>query len=144
LLDLQDEITYLEKELDDIDQDDYYEDPNRLQSREYDIDRAARDGVARSRRVILADITAKLAIYGMPEASILYNRVMLMKLQMMSSSKPARYSLSKNPLIVTTAASGADFTVRDHSWMLKWTLYASRKILSHCTVDKKGEPLTAA
>jgi hypothetical protein len=64
LLDLQDEITSLEKELDEIDLDDA-EDPDRLRSREIDMERAEREGNARNRRVILREIKTKLMEYGM-------------------------------------------------------------------------------
>jgi hypothetical protein len=66
LLDLQDEITSLEKELDEIDIDDEMDDPNRLRSRELDEIRAAEgDSNQRSRRVILREIRTKLMEYGM-------------------------------------------------------------------------------
>jgi len=64
LLDLQDEITCLEKELDDLDWDDFDTDPDRLQSREIDIAKSTRDDPERrNRRTILADIRAKLVEY---------------------------------------------------------------------------------
>jgi hypothetical protein len=66
LLDLQDEITSLEKELDEIDIDDEMDEPNRLRSRELDEIRAAEDDSnQRSRRVILREIRTKLMEYGM-------------------------------------------------------------------------------
>ena len=65
LLDLQDEITSLEKELDEIDWDDFDEEPDRLRSREIDVDAADSDGTARTRRVILREIREKLMEYGM-------------------------------------------------------------------------------
>jgi hypothetical protein len=65
LLDLQDEITTLERELDDIDLDDHDEDPDRLRSRELDVDKAADEGTARNRRVVLREIKDKLMEYGM-------------------------------------------------------------------------------
>jgi hypothetical protein len=65
LLDLQDEITTLERELDDIDLDDADEYPDRLRSRELDVDRAANEGTTRNRRVILREIKDKLMEYGM-------------------------------------------------------------------------------
>jgi hypothetical protein len=65
LLDLQDEITTLEKELDDIDWDDYDEDPVRLKSRDFDMSQPDGEGEPRSRRVILREIKAKLMEYGM-------------------------------------------------------------------------------
>jgi hypothetical protein len=64
LLDLQDEITTLERELDDIDLDDVDEDPDRLRSRELDVDRAADEGTTRNRRVVLREIKDKLMEYG--------------------------------------------------------------------------------
>lgn len=65
LLDLQDEITALEKELDEVDWDDNEEDPDRLRSREIDETKAAEQGDdARTRRVILTEIRTKLVQYG--------------------------------------------------------------------------------
>jgi len=64
LLDLQDEITSLEKELDDIDWDDFDEEPSRLQSRQFDNSQPDGEGAPRSRRIILRDIKAKLMEYG--------------------------------------------------------------------------------
>ncbi|OCL02525.1 hypothetical protein AOQ84DRAFT_401166 [Glonium stellatum] len=61
LLDLQDEITCLEKELDDVDWDDDGED--RLQSREIDVQKAKDEGNVRSRRHIMAEIKSKLMEY---------------------------------------------------------------------------------
>jgi hypothetical protein len=66
LLDLQDEITSLEKELDEIDEDDSHADPDRLRSREIDVDRASREGSSRNRRVILREIKDRLMEYGTP------------------------------------------------------------------------------
>ncbi|KAF1839783.1 hypothetical protein BDW02DRAFT_10134 [Decorospora gaudefroyi] len=63
LLDLQDEITTLEKELDDVDLDDSSEDPDRLMSRDYDISQPVGEGEVRSRRVILGEIRTKLLEY---------------------------------------------------------------------------------
>ncbi|KAF2129888.1 hypothetical protein P153DRAFT_315264 [Dothidotthia symphoricarpi CBS 119687] len=63
LLDLQDEITCLEKELDEIDWDDLDEDPDRLRSRELDVDKASVEGDSRTRRVILREIREKLMEY---------------------------------------------------------------------------------
>jgi hypothetical protein len=63
LLDLQDEITCLEKELDEIDWDDHEEDADRLKSRDFDI-RQSGDGEQRNRRVILREIKSKLMEYG--------------------------------------------------------------------------------
>jgi hypothetical protein len=65
LLDLQDEITSLERELDEIDWDDFDEDPNRLRSREIDVDTADSGENSRTRRVILKEIREKLMEYGM-------------------------------------------------------------------------------
>lgn len=62
LLDLQDEITCLEKELDEIDWDDHDEDSNRLKSRDFDICQPTGDG-ARNRRIILGEIKSKLMEY---------------------------------------------------------------------------------
>jgi hypothetical protein len=61
LLDLQDEITALEAELDDIDWRDHDEDEDRLKSRDFDV-RQPDD--TRNRRVILREIKAKLMEYG--------------------------------------------------------------------------------
>jgi hypothetical protein len=63
LLDLQDEITQLERELDDVDLVDSMDDPIRLRSREIDVSKAAGEGDARNRRVILAEIRTKLMQY---------------------------------------------------------------------------------
>lgn len=70
LLDLQDEITTLEKELDEIDWDDFDSDPDRLRSREIDISLAAASSSenedepsTRNRRVVLREIKAKLMEY---------------------------------------------------------------------------------
>lgn len=63
LLDLQDEITTLERELDDIDWDDFDEEPERLRSREIDVAKAQDEGDTRNRRVILREIKAKLMEY---------------------------------------------------------------------------------
>jgi hypothetical protein len=65
LLDLQDEITSLERELDELDLDDADAEPDRLRSRELDVDRASREGTSRNRRVILREIKGKLMEYGM-------------------------------------------------------------------------------
>jgi len=67
LLDLQDEITCLEKELDDVDWDD--EGDDRLRSREIDVQKAEGEGGSRNRRQILAEIKAKLMEYGTQLAS---------------------------------------------------------------------------
>ncbi|KAF1948217.1 hypothetical protein CC80DRAFT_556530 [Byssothecium circinans] len=63
LLDLQDELRELERELDDIDWDDFEDNPNRLKSRETDVNKAATEGDARNRRVILREIKDKLMEY---------------------------------------------------------------------------------
>lgn len=63
LLDLQDEITTLEKELDEIDWDDFDDDPDRLRSREIDVQKAEGAGSERTRRQVLADIRTKLVDY---------------------------------------------------------------------------------
>ncbi|ORY00888.1 hypothetical protein BCR34DRAFT_575368 [Clohesyomyces aquaticus] len=63
LLDLQDEITCLEKELDEIDWIDSQNAPNRLMSREIDEDKAVDEGDTRNRRVILREIKDKLLEY---------------------------------------------------------------------------------
>ncbi|CAG5144358.1 uncharacterized protein ALTATR162_LOCUS1530 [Alternaria atra] len=63
LLDLQDEITTLEKELDEIDWDDYDEDPVRLKSRDFDVSQSDGEGEPRSRRVIIREIKTKLMEY---------------------------------------------------------------------------------
>jgi hypothetical protein len=64
LLDLQDEITSLEKELDELDLDDFDASPDRLRSRELDVDLASREAPSRNRRVILREIKDKLMEYG--------------------------------------------------------------------------------
>jgi hypothetical protein len=64
LLDLQDEITALEKELDEVDWDDFDDAPDRLRSRDADVAAAAREGSdVRNRRVILREIREKLMEY---------------------------------------------------------------------------------
>jgi hypothetical protein len=63
LLDLQDEITTLERELDEIDWDDHDDDPDRLRSREIDVAKASAEGDARTRRVILRELKTKLMEY---------------------------------------------------------------------------------
>lgn len=65
LLDLQDEITSLEAELDEIDLEDSFEDQRRLMSRDYDASQPHGEGAPRSRRVILREIKTKLLEYGM-------------------------------------------------------------------------------
>ena len=71
LLDLQDEITCLERELDDIDEVDDEVDPRRLKSRDYDIQQPTGEGADRSRRVILREIKAKLIEYGMYTSAVI-------------------------------------------------------------------------
>ena len=129
LLDLQDEITSLEKELDDIDDDDETDDPDRLRSRELDVDKAVSEGNTRNRRVILREIRLKLLEYGMPSAHRLPRHYMLITPQMTSSSKPATSNPSKSPRIATTAASGATTTTPSRSWTMKWMQYAAKKTL---------------
>ncbi|KAF2845582.1 hypothetical protein T440DRAFT_260779 [Plenodomus tracheiphilus IPT5] len=63
LLDMQEELTTLEKELDDLDWDDADFDPARHRSREVDVERAALVEGGRNRRVIMSEIKAKLAEY---------------------------------------------------------------------------------
>ncbi|KAH7401363.1 hypothetical protein BKA66DRAFT_102576 [Pyrenochaeta sp. MPI-SDFR-AT-0127] len=63
LLDLQDEITSLESELDDADWDDFDEDPERLRSRGVDLDTTADRESTRTRSVILKEIREKLVEY---------------------------------------------------------------------------------
>lgn len=64
LLDLQDEITTLEKELDDIDWEDHEVDVRRLKSRDFDVSQPDGEGEPRSRRVILREIRTRLKEYG--------------------------------------------------------------------------------
>lgn len=64
LLDLQDQITCLEKELDEIDWEDHDEDADRLKSRDYDVQQPDGEGEPRTRRVILREIQSKLLEYG--------------------------------------------------------------------------------
>lgn len=61
LLDYQDEITELEKELDDCDWDDFDEDPNRPKMRA--VGPEEEDG--RTRRTVLREIKTRLMEYGM-------------------------------------------------------------------------------
>lgn len=61
LLDYQDEITELEKELDNCDWDDYEEDPDCPKRRAIGPDD---DGSERNRRTVLRDIKTKLMEYG--------------------------------------------------------------------------------
>jgi len=98
LLDLQDEITSLEKELDDIDWDDFDEEPSRLQSRQFDNSQPDGEGAPRSRRVILRDIKAKL---------MEYDEVLIKARTLESFQKPSdrnyrsvrRYCNNKKPLL---------------------------------------------
>lgn len=64
-MDLQDEIAGLEKELDELDWDDFDEEPDRLRSREFDVDTADNQTSTRTRRVVLREIREKLMEYGM-------------------------------------------------------------------------------
>ena len=64
MLDLQDEITCLEKELDEVDWDDFDEDSDRLKSRDFDIRQPTGEGEPRNRRIILREIKSKLMEYG--------------------------------------------------------------------------------
>ncbi|KAF2001671.1 hypothetical protein P154DRAFT_432662 [Amniculicola lignicola CBS 123094] len=63
LLDLQDSITCLERELDEIDWDDHDEDPNRLRSREYDASQSSTFATPRTRSVVFKEIRQKLMEY---------------------------------------------------------------------------------
>lgn len=62
LLDLQDEITELEKELDEKDWDDVDEDPNRPKYRV--VPQHTDDNGTRTRRTVLREIKTKLMEYG--------------------------------------------------------------------------------
>jgi hypothetical protein len=64
LLDMQDELTALEKELDEL--DDFEENPLRLKSRTEDIQESQNDDEpdGRTRRQVLAEIKTKLTEYG--------------------------------------------------------------------------------
>ncbi len=55
----------LEKELDDMDWEDFHESPNRLKSREIDMSKAKSEKFLRNRRVLLKDIRERLMEYGM-------------------------------------------------------------------------------
>lgn len=98
LLDLQDEITCLERELDDIDEMDDEVDPRRLKSRDYDIQQPTGEGADRSRRVILREIKAKL---------IEYDEVLIKARELQSFQRPSdrnyrsvrRYCFKKKPLM---------------------------------------------
>lgn len=63
LLDMQDELTALEHELDDFDMEEDFEDSLRLKSREVDIEKAKSSGESRTRRDVLLDIKSKLREY---------------------------------------------------------------------------------
>lgn len=73
LLDLQDQITCLEKELDEIDWEDHDEDADRLKSRDYDTQQPDGEGEPRTRRVILREIQSKLLEYGEYQTMQIYN-----------------------------------------------------------------------
>ena len=74
LLDLQDEISTLEKELDRADIFDYANGhENRLSSRRRDQVDAQNLGIERSRRHIMSDIRAKLNEYGMSQFGLDHN-----------------------------------------------------------------------
>ncbi|KAH7394251.1 hypothetical protein DE146DRAFT_679493 [Phaeosphaeria sp. MPI-PUGE-AT-0046c] len=98
LLDLQDEITSLERELDEIDEDDECDDPDRLRSREVDEDRARSEGGRRNRRVVLREIKGKL---------MEYDEVLIKARQLESFTKPSdrnyrsvrRYHHNTKPLM---------------------------------------------
>jgi hypothetical protein len=109
LLDLQDEITSLEKLLDEVDEDDEIDDPDRLRSREIDVDRAVHDDDTRNRRVILHQIRVKLLEYGMFQI-ILYRSRHLKTTQMKSLSKQDSSNPSKGLRTATIAASDATTT----------------------------------
>jgi hypothetical protein len=65
LLDLQDELTALETELEDVDREDHELNPDRLRSREIDVKVARQEGDARNRRYLLGEIKTKLTEYGL-------------------------------------------------------------------------------
>lgn len=98
LLDLQDEITSLEKLLDEVDGDDEFDAPDRLRSREIDIDKSIHDDNTHSRRVILAQIKNKL---------LEYDEVLIKARQLESFQKPSnrnyrsvrRYHYNTDPLM---------------------------------------------
>jgi hypothetical protein len=100
LLDLQDEMTMLEKELDEVDWDDFEDEPMRLRSRETDIAKAATEGDARNRRVILREIKTKL---------MEYDEMLIKAQQLESFQKPSdrnyrsvrRYHHNTKPLMYT-------------------------------------------
>ena len=77
LLDLQDEITSLEKELDEIDWDDFDEDATRLKSRDFDSQQPDGEGSPRTRRIVLREIKTKLMEYGKYLLIISNSRCML-------------------------------------------------------------------
>lgn len=98
LLDLQDEITSLEAELDEIDLEDSFEDQRRLMSRDYDASQPHGEGAPRSRRVILREIKTKL---------LEYDEVLMKARDLQSFQKPSdrnyrslrRYCYKKKPLL---------------------------------------------
>ncbi|RAR09607.1 hypothetical protein DDE82_001725 [Stemphylium lycopersici] len=98
LLDLQDEITSLEKELDEIDWQDFDADPMRLKSRDFDASQRDDEGEPRSRRVILREIKAKL---------IEYDEVLIKARKLESFQRPSdrnyrsvrRYFYNEKPLL---------------------------------------------
>ncbi|KAL1800762.1 hypothetical protein ACET3X_001104 [Alternaria dauci] len=98
LLDLQDEITSLEEELDEIDLEDSFEDQRRLMSRDYDVGQPLGEGAPRSRRVVLREIKTKL---------IEYDEVLMKARDLQSFQKPSdrnyrslrRYCYKKKPLL---------------------------------------------
>lgn len=98
LLDLQDEITSLEKELDEIDEEDEMDCPARLRSRELDVSKAAQEEGERNRRVILDEIRVKL---------MQYDEVLIKSRTLLSFQKPSarnytsvrRYHHNTRPLM---------------------------------------------
>ncbi|CAN9107261.1 unnamed protein product [Alternaria sp. RS040] len=98
LLDLQDEITSLEAELDEIDLEDSFEDQRRLMSRDYDASQPHDEGAPRSRRVVLREIKIKL---------LEYDEVLMKARDLQSFQKPSdrnyrslrRYCYKKKPLL---------------------------------------------
>ncbi|KAF2851284.1 hypothetical protein T440DRAFT_423575 [Plenodomus tracheiphilus IPT5] len=98
LLDLQDEITTLENELDEIDQRDSVDNPQRLRCREIDEEVASTEGASRTRRVILKEIREKLQEY---------DKILIRSRTLESFQKPSdrnyrsvrRYHHHKQPLV---------------------------------------------
>jgi hypothetical protein len=70
LLDLQDELTALEAELEEVDWDDHDFNPGRLRSREIDVEVARQEGDVRNRRYLLVEIKTKLTEYGLSSTSV--------------------------------------------------------------------------